>query len=247
MITRRDVLADAIDKCIRELYSLAQPSVNYDNFIKENKAYLEKEKEYYSLPKDNRPSYREYMGPKPYEFYYLPREVFKEVADSYVNAYKFDDKQEFLDTINILKEYCKNPIVDKYIEGELREDGTRWPGHRGYEHPDNLKKELRKIFDDKILPDICKQYNKQYNLQTTGIESSVSMAYSQIFQNKFFEFLDMAGNFYEFNRYLNTFNMHVYLGGTPSSNKESVIENWKKYRNIDIEIDESKYNEEDEE
>ena len=70
---------------------------------------------------------------------------------------------------------------------------------------------------------------------------------SQIFQDKFFKFLDMAGNFYEFNRYLNGFNMHVYLGGTPSSNKESVIENWKKYRNIDIEIDESKYNEEDEE
>ncbi len=221
MMTRRDVLADAINKCIRELYSLAQPSVNYDDLIEENKAYLKREKEYCSLPEDSRPSYHEYMGPKPYEFYYLPREVFKEIADSYVDAYKFDDKQEFLDTIKLLKEYCKNPIVDKYIEGELQEDGTRCPGHRGYEYPDNLEKEINKVVDDEDI--------------------------SKYLQNKFFEFLDMAGNFYNFNRYLNGFNMHVYLGGTPSSNKEAVIENWKKYRNKDIEIDESKYNEEEEE
>ena len=43
---------------------------------------------------------------------------------------------------------------------------------------------------------------------------------------------------------LNSFNTNVYLGASPNSNKEAVIENWKKYRNKDIEIDESKYNEE---
>ena len=217
MITRRDVLADAIDKCIRELYSLAQPKVNYDDFIEENKIYLEKEKEYYSLPKDNRPSYHEYMGPKPYEFYYLPREVFKEIADSYVEAYKLDGKQELLDTIQILKKYCEEPIVDKWIEGNDDE-----PGHREYEYSDNLEKEL----DRMIRP---------YTTNIFGID----------LQDKFFEFLDMAGDFYNWSGYLNTFNTHIYLGGTPSSNKESVIENWKKYRNIDIEIDESKYKEDD--
>lgn len=228
MITRRDVLADAIDKCIRELYSLAQPEVNYDDFIEENKKFLEKEKEYYSLPEDNRPSYHEYMGPKPYEFYYLPKEVFKEIADSYVNAYKFDDKQEFLDTINLLKEYCKDPIVDEWIEGPIYKDGTQAPGHRGYEHPDNLKKEIEKYLREKFTF-ISDEPLKE-------IES-----HSKELQNKFFEFLDMAGNFYNFNRYLNGFNMHVYLGGTPNSNKEAVIENWKKYRNTDIEIDEEQY------
>lgn len=220
MITRHDVLADAINKCIRELYSLAQPEVNYDDFIEENKIYLEKEKEYYSLPKDNRPSYYEYMGPKPYEFYYLPRETFKEIADSYVEAYKFDDKQELLDTIEVLKNYCKEPIVDKWIEGNDDE-----PGHRGYERPDNLEKEIYKYLDSNF----------------TGVE----FINAEILKDKFFEFLDMAGDFYNWSSYLNTFNTHIYLGGTPSSNKESVIENWKKYRNIDIEIDESKYNNED--
>ena len=225
MITRRDVLADAIDKCIRELYSLAQPSVDYDDFIEENKKFLEKEKEYYSLPEDNRPSYHEYMGPKPYEFYYLPKEVFKEIADSYVNAYKFDDKQEFLDTINLLKEYCKGPIVDKYIEGPLREDGTRCPGHRGYEHPDNLQLSIYRQSRDMFPEGDWKQFEE----------------ISKMSQDKFFEFLDMAGKFYNFNRYLNGFNIHVYLGGTPNSNKEAVIDNWKKYRNTDIKIDEEQY------
>lgn len=226
-MTRNDVLTDAIDKCIRELYSLAQPSVNYDVFIEENKAYLEKEKEYYSLSENDRPTYYEYMGPKPYEFYYLPREVFKEIADSYVYAYRFDEKQEFLDTINLLKEYCKNPIVDKWIE--FYKDGTQAPGHRGYEHPDSLEKELYKLLRDKA----------EFSVTNGAIENL-----SKEVQNKFFEFLDMAGDFYNWNRDLNGFNMHVYLGGTPSTNKEAVIENWKKYRNTDIKIDESKYEEE---
>jgi len=225
MITRRDVLADAIDKCTRELYSLAQPKVNYDDFVEENKIYLKKEKEYYSLPKDNRPPYYEYMGPKPYEFYYLPREVFKEIADSYVDAYKFDDKQELLDIIQILKDYCKEPIVDEWVEGPFYKDGTQAPGHREYKSPDNLEKEIYKYLDSNF----------------TGAE----FINAEVLQDKFFEFLDMAGNFFNWNRYLNTFNTHIYLGGTPSSNKESVIENWKKYRNTDIEIDESKYNKED--
>ena len=218
MITRRDVLSDAIDKCTRELYSLAQPKVNYDDFIEENKIYLKKEKEYYSLPKDNRPPYHEYMGPKPYEFYYLPKEIFKEIADSYVEAYKFDDKQEFLDTIKILKDYCDDPIIDKWIE---EKDGS---GYRGYNRPDNLTTQLIDLIPD------------------SGFDK---FPIAESIKNKFFEFLDMAGNFYNWTRYLNGFNTYVYLGGTPNSNKEAVIENWKKYRNKDIEIDESKYNEDD--
>lgn len=227
MITRRDVLADAIDKCTRELYSLAQPEVNYDDFIEENKIYLEKEKEYYSLPKDNRPSYHEYMGPKPYEFYYLPREIFKEIADSYVDAYKLNDKQELLDTIQVLKNYCKEPIVDKWIEKDDNDSG-----YKSYEHPDNLEKEVGKYLREKFTF-ISDEPLKEIELHSNEL------------QNKFFGFLDMAGDFYNWTGYLNAFNTYIYLGGTPSSNKESVIENWKKYRNIDIEIDESKYNNED--
>jgi hypothetical protein len=253
-MTRNEVIGQAVDQCLKELYSLVTPSISWNDFIEENKKYNEQSElwKHYTdtfTNRDKNPelwlqykstfpdwenkSMNECIGPKPFEFYYLPKEIMKDICDSYIYAYKLDEQQELLNIIEILKNYCQEPIIEKYIEGKNGE-----PGYRGYEHPNNLEKELRKIFDDKILPDICKQYNKQYNLQTTGIESSVSKAYSQIFQNKFFKFLDMAGNFYNWNRDLNSFNMSVYLGASPNSNKEAVIKNWKEYRNQDIEIDE---------
>ena len=230
MLTKRDVLSQAADECMKELYSLAQPSIKWEDFIEENKKYIEKENKYYSLPKESRPDYREYMGPKPYEFYYLPKEVMKEICNSYVYAYKIDDHQNLLDIIKILKDYCEKPIVDKYIEGELREDGTRWPGHRGYDHPDNLEKELRKILREKA----------GFSVTDLAIERLSKEVY-----NKFFEFLDMAGEFFDWNGDLNSFNTCVYLGASPNSNKEAVIKNWKEYRNQDIKIDESKYKDDD--
>ena len=43
MITRRDVIADAADKCMKELYSLAQPTITWEDFIKENKEFIKRE------------------------------------------------------------------------------------------------------------------------------------------------------------------------------------------------------------
>ncbi|MEE3343913.1 MAG: hypothetical protein VZS44_07485 [Bacilli bacterium] len=274
MVTRNKVLSRAVDDCMKELYSFVQPSVSWDKFMEENeiyskiykeheqyrKAYYDRKKypevwekvksQYEVLEWDPNKSYKECIGPAPFEFYYLPKEIMKDICDSYIYAYKIDSQQELLNTISILKEYCRKPIVDKYIEEHTDEYGNWHPGYRSYDNPNNLEEEVQKIFDNEILPDICKQYNKQYDLQTTGIESSVSKAYSQIFQNKFFEFLDMAGNFYNWTRDLNAFNMSVYLGASPCSNKDAVIENWKKYKNQDIKIDEKQiekeyYGEED--
>lgn len=224
MITRRKVLGEAADKCMRELYSYAQPKVDYDDFLNENKEYLKKEEEYYSIPKDERPPYVEYMGAKPYEFYYLPQNFVKEICDSYVDAYKIDEQQNLLDIIDILKNYCDKPIVNKYIGEYTDEEGNYHPGHRGYDEPDNLKKELVKLI-------------KEYD------SSAISESIAEECHKKFFEFLDMAGDFFSWNGDLNAFNMAVYLGASPSSSKERVIENWKKYRNKDIEIDDSVYNE----
>lgn len=220
MITRRDVIADAADKCMKELYSLAQPTITWEDFIKENKEFIKKEEEYYKLPKENRISYKEFMGPKPYEFYYLPKEVLKEVVDNYIYAYEIDEHQNLLDTIDLLKKYCDDPIEEFYHPGEGKN-----PGYRDYRHPDNLAtcliSELKEYTSSDISEEIiCKA------------------------KDLFFKFLDMAGKFYNSHWWLNSFNTTVYLGASPNSNKESVIENWKKYRNKDIEIDESKYNEE---
>ena len=220
MITRKDVIADAADKCMKELYSLAQPTITWEDFIKENKEFIKREKEYYKLPKENKISYKEFMGPKPYEFYYLPKEVLKEIADNYIYAYEIDEHQNLLDTIDLLKKYCDDPIEEFYHPGEGEN-----PGYRDYRHPDNLVT---------CLISELKEY--------TSSDISEEIVYKA--KDLFFKFLDMAGKFYNSHWWLNSFNTTVYLGASPNSNKEAVIENWKKYRNKDIEIDESKYNEE---
>ena len=221
MITRRDVIADAADKCMKELYSLAQPAITWEDFIKENKEFIKREEEYYKLPKENRISYKEFMGPKPYEFYYLPKEVLKEIVDNYIYAYEIDEHQNLLDTIDLLKKYCDAPIEEFYHPGEGEN-----PGYRDYRHPDNLAT---------CLISELKEY----------ANSDISEEIIYKAKDLFFKFLDKAGKFYNSHWWLNSFNTTVYLGASPNSNKEAVIENWKKYRNKDIEIDESKYNEED--
>ena len=236
-MTRHEVIDQAITQCMKELYSYAIPHIEWEKFKKENEVYSNKYKiwenyQNYFYSKDKNPelwlqykssfpdwenkSVEECIGPKPYEFYYLPKEIVRDIFDSYVYAYKFDSQQELLSTILILKDYCRHPVVSKYIE----KDGNN-PGYRGYENPDNLEKELHQML---------KEYFDDSETDSNTVAEEL--------QNKFFEFLDMAGNFYNWNSELNTFSVNIYLGASPNSNKEAVIENWKKYRNKDIEIDE---------
>lgn len=244
-MTRHEVIDQAITQCMKELYSYAIPHIEWEKFKKENEVYSNKYKVWknyqnYFYSKDKNPelwlqykssfpdwenkSVEECIGPKPYEFYYLPQEIMKGICDSYIYAYKLDEKQELLNTILILKDYCRHPVISKYIEKDENN-----PGYRGYENPDNLEKEITKIL---------------------GPEAEDNPYHVHKICNKFFEFLDMAGNFYNWNSELNTFSVNIYLGASPNSNKEAVIENWKKYRNKNIEIDEEQikrkyYGEED--
>lgn len=243
-ITKSDVIGKAVNNCMKVLYSLAQPHIEWDEFVKENKIYSgrykawerfhklskqealseEELKEFSTYPgewKDK--SIEDCIGPAPYKFYYLPREVLKEVVDSFINAYELDHHQQLLDTIHILKNYCEDPIVDKYIERE----GDQ-PGYRGYDHPKNLKQEVTRLLDMYF-------YNSDCDL----------FAVAEDIEKIFFNFLDMAGKFFDWNSDLNTFNMNVYLGASPYSNKQGVIDNWKKYRNKTIEIDDSEYDNEE--
>ena len=237
MITRDDVLSQAANECMKELYSLVVPSVKWEDFKEQCKIYTKLYKEWESFnsaynSKNENPekwdeikvkyenldwegkSITECIGPRPYEFYYLPKEIMKDICDSYVHAYRIDQQQELLDTIETLKNYCRKPIIDKWIEGKNGDSG-----YRGYDHPDNLEKEINKLIQEYDSSDVSKEISEKC-------------------YNKFFEFLDMAGNFYNWNRDLNAFNTIVYLGASPCSNKEAVIKNWKEFKNKDIEIDE---------
>ena len=235
-MTRHEVLKQAVNGCLKELYSYTVPHIKWDDFVAENQAYSKKYKAWerfnYLKNKENLSedelkefsmfpgnwegkSITECIGPRPFEFYYLPKEILKDICDNYIYAYNIDSQQELLNTIQILKEYCRKPIVDKYIDEHTDENGNWHPGHRSYDNPDNLEKEITKILGPEVE-------DNPYHVHKIC--------------DKFFEFLDMAGNFYNWNRDLNSFNMSVYLGPSPNSSKESVIKNWKEYKGQDIEI-----------
>ena len=224
-MTRSKVLEMASLACLKELYSKVQPAVDWDDFMEENRLYSKAYKEWVELCRESPEkagNVIDFCGPRPYEFYYLPDEVFKDITNSYVNAYCIDSQQNLLDIIDILKNYCLSPIKETYIkesDGETR---------RGYTHPDNIKKIVQSL------------------LQAFYLDSDCDSSYvSEEIVKIFFEFLDDAGEFYCWNKDLNAFNSAVYFGPSPCSNKETVINNWKNYRNKDITIDDSLYIEED--
>ena len=236
-MSRSTILSKACNDCIKELYSLAYPKVTWDDFKEQCKIYSKTHyewEEYKKAERENKPLYEEYnqrlnwkgksitecIGPRPYEFYYIPDKILHEVCDDYIFSYRLDSQKELLDTISILKEYCKKPIVDKYIDDYTDEYGNHHPGHRGYDHPDNLYKEIAKVVSN-------------YSLDPANENSDEVIDLC----NKFFKFLDMAGDFYNWNRDLNSFKMSVF-DICPTSNKDDVINNWKKYRNKDIQINE---------
>lgn len=224
MITRSDVISKASMDCFKELYSKVQPAVDWDDFMQQNKDYSKKYKEWEERTRKGEIlSIEEFCGPRPYEFYYLPKDVFKEIADSYVRAYELDAQSNLLDIIEILKGYCNKPIEEAYVE---ESDGER---RRGYIHPSPIQEWtagiLRGYYDD----------------SECGDHGTVAKELCE----EFFHYLDKAGKFYCWNHDLNAFNMAVYLGPSPCSNKETVIRNWKLYRDKTIYIDESIYIEEE--
>lgn len=191
MITRKDIIIQAIEECMKELFKWAQPKVTWEEFRKENKEY-------------------DGSGPKPYEFYYLDKDITKEIVENYAYAYRIGP--ELKDTITILIDYFEHPIVDKYISKHTDENGNYHPGHRGYDYPESIVNFIGEEHWDKVK-----------------------------------EYFNMAGNFYKWDSNLQMFNINVYLGASPNSNKQAVIDNWKKYKNKDIEIKDISLEEFDEE
>lgn len=174
MITRDEVLGEAVNKCLQELYSNVQPKVTWTDFIQENRERVE-------------------GTPPPCEFYYIPKKLMEEIVSDYVYAYDLEPKVR--NTIDALIDYLREPITIAF--------------------QDNTKKYVK---GDSIINFIGED------------------AFNMVVQ-----YLTDAGDFYRWDADLQKFHYNIYLGASPSTSKEQVINNWKKYRNKDITIDDSKY------
>jgi hypothetical protein len=132
VLTKRDVLSDAVWKCVEEMYRFAQPPVM------DLKLAIEE------FSKDDKETQRKYPF---YSRYYLSQENYNEIKDMYMDAYSIVNP--FKDHMDTAIEYLRDGgTKDKWIEGYTDKDGFKTPGHRGYEKVPSIKDQIRDILGD---------------------------------------------------------------------------------------------------
>ena len=116
-LSREDILTEAYERCMAELYAKAQPAADINDYLNKiksgeiTKAEQNKEPIYY----------RHYISKKEMEY----------IVEKYHNAYRLGN--EFKDSCDLLlKDMDEQYTVDKYIE-EYDDEYGHHPGHRGYE------------------------------------------------------------------------------------------------------------------
>ena len=122
VISRDDVISDAVNKCLDLMYRASYPSITLEEYMEQHKNLSKEEKENIRL----------------YEAHYLPNRIYTAIMDDFREAYEF--KSDLPEIIEILKNYFKEPIVDEWIKGKDDSD----PGHRGYTHPEPMSEEAYK-------------------------------------------------------------------------------------------------------
>lgn len=131
MLNRKSILERAYHECMKEMYSRAQPSCDYDQLLKD--------------AADGKIGKEERV----YERYYLSQAEFKYVLEKYIQAYNI--KRYWDDYIEILRKYLEEGgTKDKYINPYTDEHGNYHPGHRGYESVPKLKEQIKEILKTEI-------------------------------------------------------------------------------------------------
>ena len=141
MINRKEILEEAVHRCLRDMYLWSQPSIDIDELLKTG--YKDTEES---------PLYRKH---------YLSSKNFVYLKDTYINAYRMEDdwENDFETLINYL---YSGGLKSKYI----KEEGC--PGYKGYEKVPSIYKYLDKEDADIVMSLIgeCKDFyrvNKEAN------------------------------------------------------------------------------------
>lgn len=136
-LNRDIILGQAVDACMKEMYTKAQPSADLEQIVQDIK--------------DGKIDKNERI----YERYYLSQEEFKYILNKYKESYRI--KKEWAPNIEVLETYLKEGgNKDKYISEKIDENGFKHPGYRGYEKVAPLKDQIRKIMKDFDMSD-CAQ------------------------------------------------------------------------------------------
>lgn len=154
-IDRKNILDEAIHNCYKEMYAKAQPSVDYDQLIKDNKEGKINEK------KD---------GPI-YNRYYLSQEEYIYIIDKYLEAYRINNEWE--SNINVLENYLKEGgNKDKYIKEYTDKNGNYHSGWKSYEKVPPLKDQISDIIREFDCSEVAQEVGKEiYNKVMETIEN----------------------------------------------------------------------------
>lgn len=152
---------------------------------------------------------------KVFERYYLSYEEFHYILDKYIGLYGMSEKWTgYLETVE--KYFTGEGRKDIWIAEKTDEDGHRHPGYRSSEAVPHIKDTISKI--------ISEYYGDS---DTDEISKKIS--------NKVLSYVENCKNYYRYDREEQNFRVRVSLGCSPTSNKNSVFEYWKK-QGKDIEI-----------
>lgn len=95
IINKENILSEAIERCLQEMYYHAQPSIDLKNAIKESK---EKQEKVDLIDK-----------------HYLSKEMYDSIVNKYIDAYHLDNY--FQNSLELLLSYFEKPYVKDYSKG----------------------------------------------------------------------------------------------------------------------------------
>lgn len=155
MISRQDILQEALHKCYVEMYKWAQPSIDLDALIK-------------SGFKDTREN-------PLYNRHYLSQNNFKYIRDTYMNAYGIKDDWD--DTFELLI----RQLLEGGIEDDYKEATPDRPGYRDYKKVLPLKEVITCPGEvDTIIDYIkkCQNFYKGHCYETNQFSCSIALGAS---------------------------------------------------------------------
>lgn len=134
-IDRKTIIERAIDECINEMYTRAQPSITLDE-----------------MKKSDPEKYGEHW----YEHFYLNQKEADDIIEDFISAYRI--RNEFHDDMETVRTYLRDGgTKDKYIKPT---DGS--PGYRGYEKTPKLSELIGEEAAQKAL-ELIDECDKFFN------------------------------------------------------------------------------------
>lgn len=158
MDLKSQILNEAIEACLCEMYRCSQPSADYDKLKEEAKEYPEEEKEF--------PTFKRY---------YLSTEQFKYILNKYAKAYHLipEWKNNIETIISDFKEGSKKQEYKKDSYGEMISEYVDTPPLNERIGQENTKKVLE-------MMDEIEQYHKR-DMDARYFSSAISLGHSPSF------------------------------------------------------------------